>query len=189
MLPWSVMPTAGWPSAAAAAMTSPIRAAPSSIENSVWRWRWTKESLIAFCACPQPVDNVVENDTAVVPLSAEYGGGGGGVNAPSGASPTSTPTSASRWPGSGTAPSCSTAPYGDSCSTSTTAGSGRSDDVPLPGLRGDAARSSPGGLPGLWGGALAQRQALRRSAGHAGRPPPPPASQHRALARLVGHPR
>ena len=25
MLPWSVMPTAGWPSAAAAATTSPIR--------------------------------------------------------------------------------------------------------------------------------------------------------------------
>ena len=37
MLPWSVIPMAGWPSAAAAAMTSLIRAAPSSIENSVWR--------------------------------------------------------------------------------------------------------------------------------------------------------
>ena len=35
MLPWSVMPIAGWPSATAAATTSPIRAAPSSIENSV----------------------------------------------------------------------------------------------------------------------------------------------------------
>jgi hypothetical protein len=27
-------------------MTSLIRAAPSSIENSVWRWRWTKESTL-----------------------------------------------------------------------------------------------------------------------------------------------
>ena len=44
MLPWSVMPTAGWPSAAAAATTSSTRAAPSSIENSVCRWRWVKES-------------------------------------------------------------------------------------------------------------------------------------------------
>ena len=44
MLPWSVMPTAGCPSAAAAATTSPIRDAPSSIEYSVWRWRWTNES-------------------------------------------------------------------------------------------------------------------------------------------------
>ena len=43
MLPWSVMPTAGWPSAAAAATTSSIRAAPSSIEYSVWRWRWTND--------------------------------------------------------------------------------------------------------------------------------------------------
>ena len=44
MLPWSVMPTAGWPSAAAAATTSPTRAAPSSIENSVCRCRWVNES-------------------------------------------------------------------------------------------------------------------------------------------------
>ena len=43
MLPWSVMPTAGWPSAAAVATTSSIRAAPSSIENSVWTWRWTND--------------------------------------------------------------------------------------------------------------------------------------------------
>ena len=42
MLPWSVMPMAGWPSATAAATTSSIRAAPSSIENSVWTWRWVK---------------------------------------------------------------------------------------------------------------------------------------------------
>ena len=35
MLPWSVMPIAGWPSATAAPTMSPIRAAPSSIENSV----------------------------------------------------------------------------------------------------------------------------------------------------------
>ena len=35
MLPWSVIPIAGWPSATARAMTSGTRAAPSSIENSV----------------------------------------------------------------------------------------------------------------------------------------------------------
>ena len=44
MLPWSVMPMAGWPSAAAAATTSSIRAAPSSMEYSVWTWRWAKLS-------------------------------------------------------------------------------------------------------------------------------------------------
>src|SRR5580658_2130675 len=36
MLPWSVMPKAGCPSATAAATRSPTRAAPSSMENSVW---------------------------------------------------------------------------------------------------------------------------------------------------------
>src|SRR2546423_7470171 len=36
------MATAGWPSAAAAFTTSSIRAAPSSIEYSVWRWQCTK---------------------------------------------------------------------------------------------------------------------------------------------------
>src|SRR5580704_8639314 len=41
MLPWSVIPTAGCPSATALATTSWIRAAPSSIENSVWASRWT----------------------------------------------------------------------------------------------------------------------------------------------------
>src|SRR5689334_7978625 len=44
MFPWSVMPTAGWPSESAAATTSPIRDAPSSIEYSVCRCRWTNES-------------------------------------------------------------------------------------------------------------------------------------------------
>src|SRR5437773_1139805 len=44
MFPWSVMPTAGWPSAATAATTSPTREAPSSIEYSVCRCRWTNES-------------------------------------------------------------------------------------------------------------------------------------------------
>src|SRR5215213_5304993 len=43
MFPWSVMPTAGCPSAAAVATTSPMRAAPSSIENSVCRWRCTND--------------------------------------------------------------------------------------------------------------------------------------------------
>ena len=35
MFPWSVMPSAGWPSATAAATKSPTRAAPSNMENSV----------------------------------------------------------------------------------------------------------------------------------------------------------
>ena len=55
MLPWSVMPSAGWRSAAAAAMSSSSRDAPSSIEYSVWVWRWTKESATA-----PPVDRLDE---------------------------------------------------------------------------------------------------------------------------------
>jgi len=47
MLPWSVMARAGWPSAFAAATASPTRAAPSSIENSVWLCRWTKDTSLA----------------------------------------------------------------------------------------------------------------------------------------------
>src|SRR5256885_3868946 len=50
MLPWSVIPTAGWPSAAAAATTSPMRDAPSSIEYSVCRCRWTNDSAIALAS-------------------------------------------------------------------------------------------------------------------------------------------
>src|SRR3979490_3340632 len=50
MFPWSVIPTAGCPSAAAVAMTSGIRAAPSSMEHSVCRCRCTKE----FPKAPQP---------------------------------------------------------------------------------------------------------------------------------------
>src|SRR5918998_4700811 len=42
------MPIAGCPSATAAPTTSPIRAAPSSIEYSVWTWRWVK--------LPRPVE-------------------------------------------------------------------------------------------------------------------------------------
>src|SRR5687767_6698779 len=42
MLPWSVIPRAGWPSAAAAATTSSTRDAPSSIEYSVCTWQWQK---------------------------------------------------------------------------------------------------------------------------------------------------
>ena len=51
MFPWSVIPTAGCPSAAAVAITSATRAAPSSIEYSVWRCRWTNElaTVPAFC--------------------------------------------------------------------------------------------------------------------------------------------
>src|SRR5690349_13892798 len=43
MFPWSVIPTAGCPSATALATTSGIRAAPSSIEYSVCRCRWTND--------------------------------------------------------------------------------------------------------------------------------------------------
>ena len=51
MLPWSVMPIAGWPSAAAAATSSSSRAAPSSIENSVWTWRWVKDRPLPPLRC------------------------------------------------------------------------------------------------------------------------------------------
>src|SRR5947208_12182370 len=44
MLPWSVIPSAAWPSATALATRSSRRAAPSSIENSVWTWRCVNES-------------------------------------------------------------------------------------------------------------------------------------------------
>ena len=52
MLPWSVIPRAGWPSCAAAATTSPMRAAPSSIEYSVWTWRCVKLSATAPASSP-----------------------------------------------------------------------------------------------------------------------------------------
>ena len=39
MLPWSVIATAGMPCAAAASMSGLMRAAPSSIENSLWTCR------------------------------------------------------------------------------------------------------------------------------------------------------
>jgi hypothetical protein len=51
MLPWSVMPMAGWPSAAAAATTSSTRAAPSSIEYSVCTCRWVNESPTGDLDC------------------------------------------------------------------------------------------------------------------------------------------
>ena len=50
MLPWSVMPMAGWPSAAAAPTTSPIRDAPSSIEYSVWTCRWVNDFATNYSA-------------------------------------------------------------------------------------------------------------------------------------------
>ena len=61
MLPWSVIPMAGWPSAAAAPTTSAIRAAPSSIEYSVCTWRCVKLSatrahLLACRATVSAVD-------------------------------------------------------------------------------------------------------------------------------------
>src|SRR6266536_6248158 len=69
MFPSSVIPTAGWPSAAAVAMTSGMRAAPSSMENSVCRCRCTNE----LAKAPQPpsarptgvVDDPVENHIGV----------------------------------------------------------------------------------------------------------------------------
>ena len=45
MLPWSVIPRAGCPSATAACTRSLTRAAPSSIENSVWVWRWVNDRV------------------------------------------------------------------------------------------------------------------------------------------------
>src|SRR4051794_41002200 len=75
MLPWSVIPTAGWPSAAAAATTSPIRDAPSSIEYSVCRCRCTNESPTLTpptspgpvdAPVDAPVDEPVENHTPVI---------------------------------------------------------------------------------------------------------------------------
>src|SRR5437763_1894650 len=61
MFPWSVIPMAGWPSATAAAITSLTRAAPSSMEKSVWRCRCVMESPSPLApptetssqACPQ----------------------------------------------------------------------------------------------------------------------------------------
>ena len=38
------MPIAGCPSATALATSSSSRAAPSSIENSVWTWRWVNDA-------------------------------------------------------------------------------------------------------------------------------------------------
>src|SRR3954447_5356959 len=51
MLPWSVIPSAGCPSPTALATSSSRRAAPSSIENSVWTWRWVNESVIELQRC------------------------------------------------------------------------------------------------------------------------------------------
>ena len=45
MLPWSVIPRAGCPSATAAWTRSLTRAAPSSIENSVWVCRWVNDRV------------------------------------------------------------------------------------------------------------------------------------------------
>src|SRR4029077_9826007 len=82
MFPWSVVPTAGWPSEAAAATTSPIRDAPSSIEYSVWRCRWTNESVRAPPSgrpSTGPVDRVVDEShecdypTAGRPRNARVG--------------------------------------------------------------------------------------------------------------------
>ena len=63
MFPWSVIPRAGWPSAAAAATTSAMRAAPSSIEYSVCTWRCVKLST----GCPQGfIHSLWTNYTGVI---------------------------------------------------------------------------------------------------------------------------
>ncbi len=75
MLPWSVMPSAGWPSAAAAATSSSTRAAPSSIEYSVWTCRWVndpdpgKRPLLQLSTAPQPSTGWWRNDSRVVQRS------------------------------------------------------------------------------------------------------------------------
>ena len=53
MLPWSVIPSAGWPSPTALATSSSRRAAPSSIENSVCTWRWVNESANLASSAPR----------------------------------------------------------------------------------------------------------------------------------------
>src|SRR5664280_1017353 len=50
MFPWSVMPRAGWPSATAACTSSSTRAAPSSIENSVWVCRCVNDRVATWPA-------------------------------------------------------------------------------------------------------------------------------------------
>ncbi len=45
MLPWSLIATAGMPWRSTSAISLLFFAAPSSIENSVWTCRWTKELL------------------------------------------------------------------------------------------------------------------------------------------------
>src|SRR5262245_40941786 len=45
MLPWSVIASPGCPSSATLATASTTRAAPSSIENSVWLCRWTNDDM------------------------------------------------------------------------------------------------------------------------------------------------
>ena len=71
MFPWSVIPTAGWPSAATVATTSPIRDAPSSIEYSVCRCRWTNDGFTVPFATrpgsPQAPGVPVENYKRVTP--------------------------------------------------------------------------------------------------------------------------
>src|SRR5438270_13828866 len=44
LTPWSVRASAGISSSAARRTMAAIRLAPSSSENSVWLWRWTKLS-------------------------------------------------------------------------------------------------------------------------------------------------
>src|SRR3712207_7889944 len=59
-LPWSVIAIAGIPSSAVRANMSSSRAAPSSMEYSVWTCRWTKSPLpvltLLGTGLPAPLD-------------------------------------------------------------------------------------------------------------------------------------
>ena len=67
MLPWSVIPIAGWPSATALATSSSSRAAPSSIENSVWTWRWVNESPNGTTPSSTDYSDVIRSTVAATP--------------------------------------------------------------------------------------------------------------------------
>ena len=59
MLPWSVIPTAGMPSRSTSANSGPICAIPSSIENSVWLCRCTKDLPDTLRLSPGTADGPV----------------------------------------------------------------------------------------------------------------------------------
>src|SRR5579875_3534334 len=158
MLPWSVMPMAGWPSAAARAITSSTRAAPSSMENSVWRCRCANDEAISHLPArtatyPQaPVPNLWTDNTCVVRphatalsqagparppvLPGPQGQGWATGTCPAWAFPRFRPSRAGRWAGRGGGP----LPSGRA---GPSAGRTR-----WPGSRGTALPASPLAAPG-----------------------------------------